>query len=123
MLQNASTGDSIEIENEISAQSFSEIKKKVLDCRVDDSLLEYVFELLNFSRNSSELNSLSNRCGQDIVRLSKAFATVNSRDYVKPSDIQYVFPFVAGHRLLINSHSTEREIEKAKNILDSVPLR
>jgi MoxR-like ATPase len=123
MLKNSTVGQEIVIKNRISSEILSRLKKQVNTCSIDESLLEYVYNLLNFSRISTDMSSLSNRCGQDIIRIAKAFAVVSGRDYVKPSDIQYIFPFVSGHRLSTNSHNTHKEVETANTVLRNVPLR
>lgn len=113
----------IYIKNKIHPSTLEEYKKKVHTCRIDDSLLEYIFQLLKYSRDDSEYNSLSNRCGQDIVNLSKAYAVISQRNYVIPSDIKYLFPFITGHRLVANSHNIKTEQAAAKSILENVPIR
>lgn len=68
--------------------------------KVDDSLFDLVYRILDWTRTNQELIPLSNRCGIDIINVSKAWAYLAGRDYLIPDDIHFVFPFVAGHRLV-----------------------
>lgn len=92
--------------------------------KLDESLYEYIYDLLNFSRNQQKYLPLSNRCGIDLVKTAKAWAYINQRDYVICDDIQFIFPFVAGHRLTHPAQSSiQHEKELAESIIQSVPVR
>lgn len=112
------------LEHLISSESILTIRKQVKLIKMDDSLYDYIHELLSYSRNNSEYIPLSNRCGIDLVKASKTMAYLNKRDYVIPEDIQFIFPYVAGHRLVHPSQSSiEKETEVSKTILNEVSLR
>lgn len=100
-------------------------QKQVENIETSDAILSYVYRLLNASRNGSASTlPLSNRCGIDLVKNSKAWAWMNERDHVLPEDIQKVFPFVTGHRLSHPSNSSiELERELALELLESVNVR
>ncbi len=67
---------------------------------VSPALLAYVQALLAWTREPGRfVLGLSPRAGQGLVRLAKAWAYLDDRDYVIPEDIQAIFPAVAGHRL------------------------
>lgn len=108
----------------LSTESISQIRKEIKEIKVDDSLYEYIHLLLDYSRNHPEFVPLSNRCGLDLVKTAKAKAYLSKREYIIPDDIQYVFPFVAGHRLVHPSQSSiDKEHELALKIIKAVPLR
>jgi len=89
-----------DVEKVMGASELVVAQREASQVKVDDSLYELVYRLLDWSRSNQELIPLSNRCGIDIVNVSKAWAYLNGRDYLIPDDIHYVFPFVAGHRLV-----------------------
>lgn len=89
-----------EITTMISPIELVEHQKKASTLKVDDSLFELVYSLLDWTRTNQELIPLSNRCGIDIINVAKAWAYLEGRDYIIPDDIHYIFPFVAGHRLV-----------------------
>lgn len=120
----------VDIENKLlqlspllSHDEIHKFQKAVIELHIDDSLLEYIYDLINTSRNM-QCFPLSNRCGIDLVKMSKAKAFISGRDYVIPDDIQFVFPFVAGHRLTSSYQSNiyEQNI-LAQKILKEVPIR
>lgn len=76
------------------------IQKHIEDYKLSDVVADYVSLLLENSRKENTLGeSLSTRCGVSLIRAAKAWAFLESRDYVKPEDIQKVFIPIAGHRL------------------------
>jgi MoxR-like ATPase len=67
---------------------------------VAPSLLDYLQEMLSFSRRSSLFRTgLSPRAGLGLLRAARAWALLHRRDFVVPEDIQAVLRVVMGHRL------------------------
>jgi MoxR-like ATPase len=91
-----------------------EVIKKI---HVDDSLYETIYQLLNYSRISTDIIPLSNRCGLDLVRAIKSWAFLNNRDYALPDDIFYMFPYIAGHRLV---HPENSDINFERKLANQV---
>jgi MoxR-like ATPase len=68
-----------------------------------DELFAYITELAECTRNSADiLLGLSPRGALAVVRMAKANAYVNERDYSLPQDIVDVFCDVAAHRIVIS---------------------
>ncbi|MEN6550658.1 MAG: AAA family ATPase, partial [Candidatus Cryosericum sp.] len=68
---------------------------------------------------------LSPRGSIDMMRLSKAYAYVQNRSFVVPDDIKLVFPFVAGHRLILQAEARLRGVttdETIADVLKNVPI-
>ncbi|MEW5757251.1 MAG: MoxR family ATPase [Pseudomonadota bacterium] len=64
------------------------------------SLLDYVQAILGASRSGPFYRAgLSPRAGLSLVHAARAWALLERRDFVIPEDVQYVLPYVAGHRL------------------------
>ena len=98
-----------------------ELQNKTKKIHIDDSILELIFNLLDVSRINKDLIPLSNRCGQDLVRASKSWAFLNNRDYVLPDDVHYIFPYVAGHRLVHPENSDiSFEHKLAEQVLNQI---
>lgn len=89
-----------QIEQYISIEQLVSAQKEVAQVHIDDSILETVYKILDITRNKTNLIPLSNRCGIDLVNLSKSWAYMSRRDYVIPDDLIYLFPYIAGHRLV-----------------------
>ena len=99
------------------------LQDHVSGVHVSDALLEYVQDLLDFTRNSTHFHvGLSPRAGLNLLSAAKSRAFLQARDYVLPEDLQNVMPWVIGHRL--RSRDDGLEIPKARltSILMTVPV-
>jgi MoxR-like ATPase len=86
-------------------------------------LYEYLAEILQFSRGLAHGHGLSPRAGLELVEASKGWAFLQGRDHVLPDDLQFIFPFVAGHRLYSHeSLPVKMEHLKAREFIDSFPF-
>lgn len=84
----------------VDAAAVLAMQSEAWACRTSPALLAYVHALLAWTREPGRFTlGLSPRAGQGLVRLAKAWAYLDGRDYVIPEDVQAVFPAVAGHRL------------------------
>jgi MoxR-like ATPase len=69
---------------------------------VEDSVGEYVVTILRHTRESPLLAlGASPRAGIALLRMAKARAAANRRDYVVPEDVQSVAPTVLAHRVIV----------------------
>ena len=76
------------------------IQKLVEQVHLSDNLLNYVQDLLEFSRNTHHFSAgLSPRAGIALTKAAQAWAYISGRDHVLPEDIQMVLPYVVSHRL------------------------
>lgn len=84
----------------IDQHTLQKIQQQVDTIHASDVLLDYVQNILTFSRQSDQFYfGLSPRAGLALVHVSKAWAMLHGRDHVIPEDIQAVLPSVANHRL------------------------
>ncbi len=76
------------------------LQQAVTQARVADALLDYLQNILDFSRSAPQFEAgLSPRAGLALKQCAQAWAMMDGRDYVIPEDVQAVLPGVAGHRL------------------------
>jgi MoxR-like ATPase len=69
---------------------------------VEDSLNRYVVALLRQTRNDPRLYlGASPRAGIALMRVAKARAVAQGREYVLPDDVKSVAPHVLAHRLIL----------------------
>ena len=74
---------------------------------VTDALLDYLQDLLEFTRVSADyVAGLSPRAGMAILRSAQAWALVHGREHVIPEDIQAVLHSVIKHRLIYARETT-----------------
>ncbi|NVJ50506.1 MAG: MoxR family ATPase [Gammaproteobacteria bacterium] len=108
---------------EIETQPLLELQQQVEQINVSESLVGYILNLVLETRQSSELvHGLSPRAGLAIVQAAKAYALVRERDYVIPEDVQAVFPYVVGHRLVPTGQSQMTGMDLAEAVVQKVAV-
>ncbi len=103
----------------LSYEDIVKLQEKARDIHLSESLLDYLQDIIHFSRESGLFHSgLSTRAALALSDVSKAYAFIQGRDYVTPEDVKTLLPFVSGHRLKLISHtSTESPSELILNAL------
>ena len=111
------------LEAVMTDQEFIELQDDVKKVHVDQKLRKYIVELVNQSRNHSDLElGASPRGSIALMKMAQAWAVVNERDYIIPDDIKEIAPAVLAHRLIIKSKSRLRGADKEK-IIDEIVRR
>ncbi len=99
------------------------LQDQVAGVHISDALLNYVQDLLGYTRNSSYFYvGLSPRAGLNLLMAAKARAFLHERDYALPEDLQRVLPWVVGHRLRSRDEGLEFSREKLISLLMEVPV-
>jgi MoxR-like ATPase len=108
----------------ISAERLMEIQQQVTQVHVADALLDYLQDLLDFSRQSPLYsNGLSPRAGLAVLHCARAWALMEGHPQVLPEDVQAILPSVVGHRL--NPSREQGDVDSATLISDflgAVPI-
>ena len=100
-----------------------EIQKQVSRIHHSDALLEYVQDILDYSRTSPLfLMGLSPRAGLSILRAAGAWAFLKGRDHSIPEDVQSILPWVVGHRLRSSEDYSEFTFDKLQSLMKSVAI-
>ncbi|MCP4300556.1 MAG: MoxR family ATPase [Gammaproteobacteria bacterium] len=95
----------------ISQQGLLEARDAVLDIHLDDSLEDYIVEIIMATRSASRYgeelagwiqHGASPRATMALDRCARAYAWLNNRDYVVPEDIQLLAPDVLRHRIILS---------------------
>lgn len=87
---------------------------------IRDELLDYIASLVHRTRTHPDLYlGASPRASLGILRLAKATAALNGRDFVTPDDIQQVAYPVLNHRIIL---TPEREMEGfgSKDVIEEI---
>jgi MoxR-like ATPase len=91
----------------LSLEIIQELRLKASNVHLSESLLDYLQDIIRFSRESGLFYSgLSTRAALALSDVSKAYAFIQGRDYVTPEDVKTMLPFVSAHRLHLISHTT-----------------
>ncbi len=104
----------------VSKEELLELQEKVAQVYVADQLLNYIASLAEATREHDMITlGLSPRGTLALVRMTKAAAYMQDRDYVIPEDVKLVFKDVAAHRMVLDSKARYQE-KGAKEILDEI---
>lgn len=99
------------------------LQKQVDTITVSDIVLEYIMQLVEYTRQSKSIHhGLSPRGGLALVNACKAWAFIDSRDFVMPEDVQAVFQAVADHRLQAVENVGSQHRTFAAHALEDVPV-
>lgn len=90
--------------------------------RCTDSVKKYIVDLLNASRSSDLIKlGASPRAGIALLKAAKAYAYIDSRDYVVPDDVKAVMSAVLSHRLML-SPKGKSAFGTAEEVMEQVAL-
>ena len=108
----------------LSAEELIALQKQLEQVHVADAILDYLQDLLEFSRTSGNyLHGLSPRAGIAVLSAAKAWALIHSHQHVLPEDIQAILPSVIGHRLqFVYEVSDKQALQPAEHLIQNVPI-
>lgn len=88
-----------------------EIQQFIRSIHIDDSILGYIIELCEATRNNPYISlGVSPRGVKAVVKMSKAHALLDERNYVIPEDVQAVFEDVCAHRIVVKPQARVENI-------------
>jgi MoxR-like ATPase len=111
----------------LDAEQLLTMQQAVRSVRVDDSLNDYLLDIVQATRDHEELTlGVSTRGAIIYHRAVQALATAEGRDYVTPDDIKRLAVPVLAHRVvcrgLIRESQRERAVGIIQQILDTVAV-
>jgi MoxR-like ATPase len=93
---------------------------------VDQAVAEYIVRLVNATREHPDVYlGASPRGSLNLYRSAQAFAALAGRDYVIPDDVKQLAVAILGHRLIVKSQASLREVDPdqiVREILATVPV-
>ncbi len=85
----------------LDVDSLRRMQEQAMSVHVSPALLEYILELLRFSRESGFfIEGLSPRAGLALLHCAKAWAFLHESDYVTPDHVRAVLSGIVQHRLM-----------------------
>ncbi len=101
----------------LQLEQVRQIQKVVTNIHVDDSILEYIVEIVHTTRNDNRLRlGISTRGTLMMSRAARARAYFQKRDFVIPDDVLWLVPYVLPHRILMAT-TTRHSGTTAKQII------
>ncbi|MFH0801140.1 MAG: MoxR family ATPase [bacterium] len=114
-----------ELEQVITHEELLDLQHRVREVHLDDSIREYIVNLVRSTReNSSLFLGASPRGSLGLFRSSQAMAAIEGRDYVIPDDVKNIAAPVLAHRMIgrgdgLRGNSCEDVLEE---FLSKVPV-
>ncbi|MFO0910168.1 MAG: MoxR family ATPase [Isosphaeraceae bacterium] len=85
----------------LSAEEVLILQRAVRTVRVDDSIADYLLDIVHATRRSEDLHvGVSTRGALTLYRAAQSLALVSGRDYVIPDDVKLLTVPVLAHRVL-----------------------
>ena len=114
------------LESVVNGQEIPRLAELIWDVRVDDTLRQYIVDLVQATRQHPDLAlGASPRGSLALYRGAQARAALRGRDYVLPDDIQALAPLALPHRCIVQPESALRGRTAAQivqKLLEEVPL-
>lgn len=112
----SSSANMVELQSVIGAQELEALCGMVEDVYMSESIYTYIVALVGKTRENSYIElGVSPRGTIACVRMAKAWAFLQGRNYVMPEDVADIFLDIAKHRIVLNTkarvtHMTEEAI-------------
>ncbi len=107
------------LETVISLDDLKRLQEAVTDVIVDDTIKSYIVDCVSQTRNHPYVYlGVSPRGSLALMKACQSYALIKGRAYVTPDDVQYLSPFVFGHRMILRPEakyegiSTEEIVER-----------
>ena len=119
--------DSIRPTSQLSESDIMLARKELNEIHMDDSIENYIVELVNQSRHRIEGvdYGVSPRATIALDQCARAQAWLQTRDFVTPEDVQSVINDIFRHRLILSYEAAARGITSdsvTDELVDSVPV-
>ena len=104
----------------VSQEEILYLQSIVESIYIHDAIYEYITYLVQQTRDNSLIElGVSPRGTLALTNMVKATAFLKGRDYVIPSDVQFVFKDVCAHRMLLKSKARINNVT-VDNLLDDI---
>lgn len=95
--------DAVALEQVIDAETFRSMREVVETVFTAPDIQEYIVRMVEKTRNHRQVElGVSPRGSLALLKLARAWAAINNRDYVIPDDVKRMAPHVLCHRLILD---------------------
>ncbi len=109
------------IEPVLDLEQVRQVQQKVTGIHVEDSILEYIVEIVHATRHDNRLQlGISTRGTLMLSRAAQAHAYFENRQYVIPDDVLWCAPHVLPHRILLNAKTRYSGTTTKQIVLDII---
>jgi MoxR-like ATPase len=102
----------------ITCEQVIELQQRVRQVGVEDSLHDYLLDIVERTRHSDALQvGVSTRGALSLYRASQALAFIEGRDFVVPDDIKQLAVSVLAHRVITKGYQSAGQRDAAEGIV------
>ena len=108
------------LETVISLEELIGLQEAVKEVNVDETIKSYIVDCTSSTRDNPFVYlGVSPRGSLALMKSCQAYAMLKGRSYVKPDDVQYLAPFVFGHRMILRPEAKYEGIS-IEEIIDRI---
>ena len=108
----------------MNPEIFHSLQEEIHTVFIKDEVYSYILELVRATRNHPSIErGASPRATIALVKMAKAQAWLEGRDYCTPADVASQFPYVISHRMTLimtDTEGNEGKQQAIREIIDSV---
>ncbi|HEY7452209.1 MAG TPA: MoxR family ATPase [Candidatus Limnocylindria bacterium] len=114
------------IQQVLSLEELRQMQAGIKEIYVDQAVADYIIRLVGATREHADVYlGASPRGSLHLYKAAQALAAISGRDYVIPDDVKQLAVPVLGHRLIVRSQASLREVDNdaiVREILTTVPI-
>lgn len=126
MRRNTRKQDVVKLSSVITPTNFLAMRKIVENVFIDPDIQNYIIQIVAKTRKHQNVElGVSPRGSLALLKLSRAWAAINKRDFVIPDDIKLLAPDVLSHRMVLDPNlwgSKKSEMRIINEVIDSVSV-
>ena len=108
------------VENVINAEDLMKLRRETAEIYIQDDIYDFIVRLTEETRKSANLSlGLSPRGSLAMMRMARANAMVNERDFVSAEDVLKNFKEIAAHRVVLSPRARTQGM-KEEAVLEDI---
>ena len=105
----------------INTDQLRKLQALVRTVKVDDSLNDYILEIVHSTRSHEQLHlGVSTRGAITLYRAVQGLAMIEGRNYATPDDVKRLALPVLAHRIVVKGVLHEGRRDRAKSVLKQI---
>ena len=118
-LQNKDDDLSLSLKPVVSKDDILQMRRDIEDIFVHDNIIKYITQIVRSTRENKKIRvGSSPRGALALLKLSKAMAFIEGRQFVTPDDVKVLVPEVLSHRVLLDFECAMEGIDARNIIID-----
>lgn len=110
-----------EVEAIMTTEELRDLQQQASALHIEDNVKAYIVALAQATRQHEQVYlGVSPRASIALMKAAQAYAFMCGRNFVTPDDVQYLVPYVFGHRLILQPEARYEGVEAAIIVEDIV---